>query len=128
MKKIDITIDDSLTPEQEVFAIAKQLSKKLILSGNDKKLLGTGYTIKEAKTQININRVFKEKTVKPIKTYVCPICQTIVDSKLHKPLFSNYGGSIKKHRLCSNECRDALIDICGEGRTSKTRNFKTQTN
>ena len=117
MEKINITIPDNLTPNEEVLAIAKQLGKKLLPS--NQKLLGSGYELKHLQTQINIKR---EAIEKPIVTRECPICKTIVDQKAAKVLWTNYGGNQKKHHYCSDECRESVLQIAGSGRASIKRN------
>lgn len=122
MKKIKITIPDNLTPQEETFAIAKQLGSKLIENKQGKKLLGSGYEIKHTQTEIIINR---EPVEKPIKTSECTVCNTTFENSLGSVLYINYGGSRKKKIYCSDNCRDVVRDICGEGRTSiKRSNLK----
>ena len=115
MKKIKITIPDNLTPQEETFAIAKQLGSKLIENKQTTKLLGSGYEIKHTQTEIIINR---EPVEKPIKTTECTVCKTVFENKLGSVLYINYGGSHKKKIYCSDNCRDVVRDICGEGRAS----------
>lgn len=117
MKRINITIPDNLTPNEEVLAIAKQLGKKLLPS--KLKMLGSGYELKHLQTQINIKR---EAIEKPIVTRECPICKTIVDQKAAKVLWTNYGGNQKKNYYCSDECRETVLHIAGNGRASIKKN------
>jgi hypothetical protein len=113
MQKITVTIPDNLTPQEELKAIAEHLGKKLLPS--NKKLLGSGYEIKDLQTQINIVR---QPVEKPIVTHDCPMCNTVVERKLAKVLYTNYGGKTQKHFHCSDECRNAMINLVGEGRCS----------
>jgi len=114
MEKINITIPDNLTSEQELMAIAKQLGRKLLPTDN-KKLLGTGYEIKHLETQITIKR---EQVEKPIVTRTCPICQTIFEQKIGKRLWTNYGGVQKQHHYCKDECRETVLQVAGTGRAA----------
>lgn len=114
MEKINITIPDNLTPEQELTAISKKLGRKLLPTDN-KKLLGTGYEIKHLETQITIKR---EQVKKPIVTRTCLICKTIFEHKIGKRLWINYGGAQKQHHYCRNECREAVLQVEGTGRAS----------
>lgn len=113
MKRVIITIPDNLTPSQELIAIAQQLGKKMLPSGQNE--LGTGYTVKHLETQIIIKR---EPIEKPIVTIECPICKTIVEKKIAKALYTNYGGNRKTSHYCSDECREVILQISGEGRAS----------
>jgi len=117
MKKIEIKIPDNLTPQEEIWAIAKKLNKKMLSQGPTT-LLGSGYEIKDIQTQITITR---EATEKPIKTIACTVCKTIFEDKLGSPVYTNYGGNVKKLLYCSKECCQAVIDVLGEGRVSLTR-------
>ena len=114
MEKINITIPDNLTPQEELMAIAKQLGRKLLPTDN-KKLLGTGYEIKHLETQITIKR---EQVEKPIVTRNCPICQTIFEQKIGKRLWTNYGGVQKQHHYCKSECREMVLQVAGTGRAA----------
>jgi len=113
MEKITITIPDNLTPNEELLAISKELGKKLLPS--NQKLLGSGYELKDLQTQITIVR---EQVEKPIVTRNCPVCQTIFEQKIGRPLWTNYGGSQKKHYYCKDECRETVLHIVGSGRAS----------
>lgn len=118
MEKITITIPDNLTPEQELFAIVKKLGSKLLPSGTNK-LLGNGYEIKDLQTAIIIKRKSTEKVT---VTRNCPICATMFDHHVARPLWTNYGGVKKLHHYCSDECREKMMEICGEGRASIQKN------
>lgn len=118
METIKITIPDNLSHEEELFAIAKELGKKL-LPGNTRKLLGAGYTIKHIETNITIIR---EPVEKVIATQSCNLCSTIFELSLGKKLYTNYGGRVKKLFYCSDNCRDNVINWCGDGRAALTRN------
>lgn len=118
MEIIKITIPDNLTPDQELLAIAQQLGKKMLPSKNQN-LLGAGYELKHLQTAIVINRVTTEKI---IVTRVCPICDTIFDHSIGKRLWTNYGGVKKQHHYCSDDCRDVMESIVGDGRSSRSKN------
>ena len=114
MDKIKITIPDNLTKEQEVIAIAKQLSPKLLPEG--KNLVSQGHEVKALNTTIEVIR----KPVKRVELVRnCTVCKT--DFTKGKKLFINYGGSTNERRYCSDECRDEVLKIC-RNRASKTRN------
>jgi hypothetical protein len=116
MIRINITIPDNLSPTEELLAIAKQLGKKMLPTGQ--KELGTGYVIKHSETQIVIKR---EAVEKPIVTRECRICKSIVEQSIAKVLYTNYGGNKKKHYYCSEDCRDVVMNITGQGRASTKR-------
>ena len=121
MEKIKITIPDGLTPQEEIFAIAKKLGKALGPPKNQK-AIGVGYEVKHLETQITITR---EPVEELIVTRVCSVCETIFEQSLGKPLYVNYGGQIKQRMYCSDECRDGVIDICGVDRAFiKKSSFK----
>lgn len=117
MERINITIPDNLTPNEEVLAIAKQLGKKLLPSNLKK--LGSGYELKHLQTQINIKR---EAVVKPIVTHECSVCSAVFEQKIGKKLWINYGGNQKQRHYCSDECRDTVLQIAGSGRASIKKN------
>lgn len=117
MKRVKITIPDNLTPAEEAIAIAQQLSTKL-LQDNGLKKIGSGYQIKDLQTEIIVNRVSDEK---PVKTLDCGVCNTTFETSIGKVLYINYGGNVRKKRYCSEECRDVVHNLCGEGRTSISR-------
>lgn len=114
MKKIKITIPDNLSAAEETIAIAKQLQTKFLL-GNNVKKLGSGYEIKDLQTEIIVTRVPVEK---PIKTLDCGVCSTTFETSLGKPLYINYGGNVRKNLYCCEECRNTVLNLCGEGRAS----------
>jgi hypothetical protein len=114
MEKVNITIPDNLTHEQEIFAIAKALGAKMLPSGKTK-LLGSGYEIQNIQTQITITR---EAVEKPIVTIECSVCKTIFEKKIGAALYVNYGGKPRKRLFCSTECCNEVINICGEGRAA----------
>jgi hypothetical protein len=120
MKKIEIQIQAGLTPQQEAAQVFKALSKKAI--GNSAKLIGEqAVSIEYAQTHIVITRKPKERAV---KTTVCSVCESVFENKHGKPLFVNYGGAPRRKTYCSDDCRDVVISICGEGRctTNPKRN------
>ena len=110
METVNITIPDNLTPEQEVFAIAKSFGKRAI-QGSSKKAIGDVLTIKHLQTQIIVTR---EAVEKPIITRTCSVCNTIFEQSIGSTLFTNYGGLVRKQFYCSDECRKAVIDIFGD--------------
>lgn len=121
METIKITIPDNLTPEQEIIRIAKQIGKKMLPSGKKEHLaLGDGYEIKHLQTIIKIER---KPTEDAIVTQEC-FCGTVFLRKAGHKLYTNYGGTKRTLRYCSETCRQSVIDIAGEGRVSKTRNLK----
>ena len=114
MKKIDITIPSGLNQSQEIVAIAKHLSKKLLPSG--KKLIGNEIEVAELETQINIKRKVKEKPMA-----ICSVCACAFEKKHGKQLWVNYGGMPKQKRYCSDSCRDTILELVGTERASINR-------
>lgn len=119
MRTIKISIPDNLSSEQEFAAIALELSTKMLIDPNKMKAIGAGYEIKELQTQIIINRVTTEKRE---ITKVCGVCGSIYSSEIGKILYTNYGGVKKSLSYCSEECRNIVISICGDGRCSPNKN------
>ena len=117
MEKIHITIPDNLDTNGELLAIVEELGKNLLPSGT--KLLnsglGSGYEIKHLETQIIIKR---ESVEKPIAVRECSICSTLFDQKVGKKLWINYGGNQKQRHYCSNDCREVVLELVGNGRAS----------
>lgn len=112
-KHIKIKIDDNLTEQAEVLAIAKQLSlKQLAGNGVNKsiKRIGNQLDVKELVTTITIERVSKEK---PICFVNCNLCGCEYQSDLGKAYFHNYGGNRKKKFVCSDNCRDIILEAFG---------------
>ena len=123
MEKITITIPDNLTPEEEFIEVSKQLTKKLIPTKVDKKLLGKGYEIKHLETQIIIKR---EPVEAVIISRECSVCNTIFEEKAGIKLWTNYGGKKRKLHYCSEECRNIVLDFSGPGRAAiKKSDLKT---
>lgn len=114
MKKINITIPDNLSAAEEAIAIAQQLRTKL-LPDNGFKKIGSGYQIQDLQTEITVTRVSVEKL---IKTLDCGVCNTTFETSIGKALYINYGGNARKNLYCSEECRDVVHNLCGEGRAS----------
>ena len=114
MKTIKIEIDDNLTEEQEVLAIAKKLAKLSI--GKNQKLIGNSTQTKDLKTIIEINRTSKEKVFEPV---ICGCCETQYYGKGEK-LFTNIGGKTRKKMYCSIDCRDSVLELLGD-RGGKTK-------
>ena len=114
--KIEITIPDNLSPQEELLEIAKHLGSKMLPEGKTK-LLGTGYTIKHSETQITIKR---EAVEKPIVTYEC-YCGTVFEKGTGEKVYHNYGGNPKVLNVCSKDCQHNVITMCGDGRASAKR-------
>ena len=111
MITIKIRIPDNLTPSQEAFAISKQLSdKKLLGDDNNLKKIGQGFTIKEASFKIEVERFSKEKVI----TFHTCVCGNEYQSNFAKKYYTNYGGEIKKHLVCSDDCRETILDFLGK--------------
>jgi len=117
MERIEITISDKLTKEQEVFAIAKKLSKQLKI-GKKQKQIGDNLEIKHLKTAITINRVSTERTYKTID---CSCCGSSFIKAKAKVLYTNYGGATRRLLYCSDECKENVYAIIGGNRVTKTR-------
>lgn len=116
MNRINITIPDDLTPEQEFMAIAKALGKKMLPATGNKQL-GEGYEIKDMDTTIVITR---KSIIKPIVTHTCPMCPMVFTAPAAYQMWTNYGGKKKLHYYCSAKCRQTVFDVCGPGRASFT--------
>lgn len=124
-KKVVIEIEDDLTPEQEVFAIATKLQQQHLLgsSSTAKKLIGSGHQtkVKHLETTITIKRVSKEN---PVVMINCSVCNTGFDTKLGVNYYHNYGGIPKKNQCCSDSCVDTVISINPERISKKKRQVK----
>jgi len=120
-KSIKIVIPSGLSDQEESFEIAKKLNQKL-LAGNgrqkDKVRLGTEINIKHGKMIIEIER----KVENVIEFIPCIVCGTEYQNTEFLPVFTNYGGKVKKHKTCSENCQNNLIDCCGYGRAAIKRN------
>jgi hypothetical protein len=120
MKKINITIPDNLNEIQEAKLIQEKLTQKA-LSGNGNNLInkriGDEVIVKDLVTQITIKRTGE----KPVELMDCPICKTQFQNNFFNPVFTNYGGVIKRHKTCSNNCQQNFIEFCGDGRASVKR-------
>jgi hypothetical protein len=119
MPDINIKIPYNLTEQEEIGAIARQLfirKKQLQLSQTSKKLIAsdTAVKIKDIETKIIVTRDLG----KPIPTCTCSVCKTIIEKRLAKVLWINYGGVTKKHHYCSEECRNIVLNISGNGRAA----------
>lgn len=114
MKKIiNIKIADNLNEQEEIFAIAKQLTQKHLSSGGQNKAvkrIGDEINITDLKTTIIIDRVSTEK---PITMNTCNVCGCEYQSNVAKHYFHNYGGNRKKRFVCSTECQQFMIDTFG---------------
>ena len=119
-KSIKIVISSDLTPEQEVIEISKKLTGKL-LSGSgsqlDKLRIGNEINISYLNTFIEIER----KVNNLIEFVPCPICECEFQNDLFFRVWTNYGGKIKQHRCCSEDCQEDYINALGNGRASKTK-------
>ena len=108
-KKVIIEIPDDLTPEQEIFEIAKQLHSRKTLGTNSSttKLIGngSGIKLKHLETQIVIKRKSKEKA------FQCPVCETFFEKKLGCRYYHNFGGFIQSKIACSVPCTDLIISL-----------------
>lgn len=116
MEKIQITIPEGLTNEQEIELIARELGKQY-LPKNKKVSIGIGYRINQINTEIEITRSPVEEMA---FVFVCPVCEKNANQRKAKRLFTNYGGRIRERMCCSNDCRDFYISI-NPDRISKTR-------
>lgn len=121
-KPIRITIPDNLSKEDEVFAITKKLQQKS-LSGHgrqeDKKMIGDYNKVTDLTTTIIVERKSKEKPIEMVK---CTACGCEYQNDMFFPVYVNYGGKNKLLKYCSENCQEAVIEVCGEGRASKKRN------
>jgi len=117
MEKINITIPDGLTPQQEIFAIANKLGKALA-PPKKQIAIGQGYEVKHLDTQITIRR---EPTSNLLVTQECSVCKTLFEPSVKHCLYVNYGGVVQKRKYCSDECRDVVQSMCGPGRALPTR-------
>lgn len=119
MKNINIKIADDLTPEQEVYAIAKHLAKKSIGTNKDKqKRIGDVLEVKQLETTITVTRVSTER---PIEMLTCNVCGCDYQSDRAKHYFHNYGGKRTKRNVCSDNCIEFMIENFGV-RIAKTAN------
>lgn len=119
MEKINITIPDGLTPQEEIFAIAKKLGKALAPPKKNK-AIGDGYEVKQLETQITIKREPKSPL---LVTQECGVCQTLFEPKEGFKLYVNYGGSVLLKRYCCDECRSTIIDIAGDRASLKKKDI-----
>ena len=108
MKKINIEIPDNLNNQQEVFAIAHQLSKRMI--GGGVKMIGDSVDVIDLKTQITVTR---KSTEKPIVMIDCILCKTSCEKKIAYSFFVNYGGVVSEKFACSKDCRSEMLNILG---------------
>lgn len=112
MKSLTIDIPDGLTPAQEAVLITKKLLGKNALYAKN----GKDNEIGHVHTQINVVRHHKT-----INIDECAVCKTLIERRIAKRLWVNYGGVEKLRRYCSIECRDVVIEICGADRVAKNR-------
>lgn len=119
-KNLKIVINDGLTLDEEVIEIASKLKQKLLASNAnqvDKKRIGDEYKISHLTTQITIER----KGLKPLELVPCNVCGCEYQNDMFKKVFVNYGGKNKIIKVCSENCQDDLISICGIGRAAKKK-------
>lgn len=112
-KTINIKIADNLSPEQEAFAIGKQLAKRALSSGGANKAvkrLGNEINVTDLKTTIVIERVSTEK---PITFQPCNVCGCEYASNTAVYYYHNYGGTRKKRAVCSTKCQQFMVDNFG---------------
>lgn len=128
MKKIEIKIDSDLTPEQEIYQIAKKLQQKQ-LSGHgrnqDKLRLGTEVNVNDIQTQIIITRVSKEKPLEYVK---CNVCNSEYEKGKGKFYYHNYGGGNTRRAVCSEQCRTVMIDNFGARISKNSRSLANRQN
>ena len=113
MEKINITIPDNLNANEEILAIAKHLGNNMLPT--NKELISCSYELKHLETQITIKR---EPTEDTIVTRECSVCATIFEQGIGSKLWVNYGGKKKQRHYCSDECREVVLQIVGNGRAS----------
>ncbi len=108
MKKINIKIPDHLTPSEELQEIGKLLRQKT-LAGNgrqmDHKRIGNEINIKDITTQITITRIGE----KPIEMAKCNVCGCEYQNNFFFTVFTNYGGTTRKIKTCSEKCQTEII-------------------
>lgn len=56
------------------------------------------------------------QSITPFKE--CSVCEDKFDPKQSKPLYVNYGGTVRKNDYCSDVCRDVVLSVCGAGRAA----------
>jgi len=113
MKTIKIEIADNLSPKEEALAISKQLVQKSLTTGGqnkDVKRIGTQVDVIDLKTIIEIERISTEK---PVTMLTCNVCGCEYQSDMAKHYFHNYGGNRTKRSVCSDKCRDFMVDMFG---------------
>lgn len=113
MKTTKITIPDNLTPEQEAFAIGKQLAKKALSGGGQNKevkRIGDEINIIDLSSQIIVTRASTEK---PITMITCNVCNCEYQSDRVVYYYHNYGGHRTRRGVCSDDCRQFMIDNFG---------------
>lgn len=121
-KQIIIEIPDDLSPEGEAFEISQKLNYRLLESRTDvtkPKEIGSRVDIKDLETQIIIKRVTKEK---PIEMVGCSCCGCDYEKGKGTPVYTNYGGMIRKLFYCSKDCANQVAEILGDrGSLKKTK-------
>jgi predicted nucleic acid-binding Zn ribbon protein len=117
MKKVEITIADNMTPQQEAVEIFKQLAQKAIAEKPKQKRLGQVVEVIDQKTLITVTRTSEEKVI-PTKT--CSVCGTEFTPDVAKHYFHNYGGNTRKVAVCSSKCREIMVEYLGD-RASKSK-------
>jgi len=123
-KSIKIVIPSDLTPEEEAFEISKKLTGKL-LSGSakqpDKMRIGNEINVSYLNTHIEIER----KVHNLIEFIPCIVCDVEFQNDVFFRVWTNYGGKTKQHHVCSENCQESFISVCGNGRAAKVKSKLT---
>lgn len=120
MKKIKIVIPDDLTPKQEIEEIAQKLTQKMLVSHGrqqDHKRIGNQVDVKDLKTEITIER----KGESPVEYIKCNVCGCDYQSDTAKVIWTNYGGTARPIKTCSDICIDNMVSMLGEGRLNRKK-------
>ena len=117
MEKIEISIPEGLSKQEEALMIGKMLTQK-ILGTKYCKQIGAGYEINHLETQIIITR---NPTEEVTVTKQCNCCETIFDISIGIILYHNYGGLVKTMTICSNECKEFILCHFGDRISEKKR-------
>ncbi len=115
-KKIVIEIPDDLTEAQEAVVIAEKVGKKMLQiansgTGRNKEVKRIGNqqvdAVKYATSEIEVRRIPPKQKLDPM---ISCHCSTLFNSKDGYIYYTNYGGSIRKNRCCSTDCRDLVLN------------------
>lgn len=113
MKLITVKIPNNLPKHEEIIEVAKHLARKAIQANDNPNLIGDGIKVlQDAETHIVIKRI----PVKPIELIECSVCGNQFEKNRSKILHVNYGGTHRKKRYCSDDCRMIVFNLCGVGR------------